>query len=497
MTNIKKYFKKLKTQWKVLVLVSLFLPFGIALFRITTGSISFWYDPARDFMLAISQHQKIGLIGQPSGIPGIFYGPYWVWSLSIVLLIFKDPRIIAFIILTLPYFIIFPYTLFKLKRIWGTGISIVLWLFFALSFEGYMIHLWNPHIAPLLTLVVIYLVSKINFKKANWKDLSVPLFSGFIAGLLMNYHISFGLGVLVGLFLYLIIKRSIKVFLSFGTGLTLVFLPFFVFEIRHGFNQINALFVTLTSSSAVVTEKSGGHLDIFKQFIGRFSTLIGVPDSLGMILFGGLSIYLAYGLAKKRIKLSLEEKSLLLIICLISSTTLIIYILTKNPVWDYHFIGVEILFLLFIGIVSAKSSLIKKLMVVLLALVIVSKSQAFITELNSNPFESSSLVTKQFIVDTIYDDSNNDSFSVFIYSPGQFTPDFEYLLKWRKDVLNMHTYKIDQKGDLVYLIIPQTSIDLRDDFIDNRTPNEIYHTAKKWEIEDGTIVLRRELNEKN
>jgi hypothetical protein len=488
-----KLLKNSKKMQIILIIGSVLLPFAIALFRITTGNISFWYDPARDFFLALDNHQKIGLIGQTSGIPGIFYGPYWVWTLSLVLLIFKDPRFVAFVVLAVPYFTLFPYLLYRLSSIWGIHVSIALWLFFILSFEGYAIHLWNPHLAPLLTLVVIFLLVTADYNAKSFRRSPRLMFGGVFAGLLMNFHISFGLAVVIGSLMFLFVKKNIRAIILFGAGAAIVFLPFFVFEIRHGFNQITALVETLTSDTAVVSERSGGKLQILSMFSEQFATLLNIPVQVGYLLFGTVSAYMIY--VRKKLKITPIEKSLIFLILFIAISTLSIYLSSKNPVWEYHFIGVEVLFLLFAGFAAKKLHLFRKLLFFLLIVLFLAKIQSFTKELSANPYSSSSLVAKQYVVDTIYEDAKGEDFSVFTYSPAHFTPDYDYILMWRGDVLHSDNYNKERREELVYLIIPWTTPDLRDDFIDNRTPNESYVTVRRWEIDNGTIVLRREAYE--
>ncbi len=474
---------------KILLILSILIPLVIAVTRIISGNISFWYDPARDLLLAIDNHQKFSLIGQTSGIPGIFYGPYWIWILSIVLLVFKDPRIVAFIVLTIPYFTIFPFILYKLKDVWGLWVSVMLWLFFMFSYDGYVIHLWNPHLAPVLTLATVYLLSKIDFNNKNFTKLKIAALAGFLAGFTMNFHISFGLGLVIGSTVFVFLRRNIKAFALFIAGLVLAFVPFVVFELRHGFNQVSTVIQTITSPTAVVSEQSGVSTQIFYLFFDSLSRLINIPDGAGIVFFFTVIVSLFLKIKNKKIKLSKNEKGILLLTSLISLSTLSIYLLSKNPVWDYHFIGFEILFLFFLGIISKHLKIFRYLLIVSLLILILIKLVDFSKEISANHLSNSSLVTKQYIVDIIYSNSENRDFGVFTFSNTAYAPAFDYLLMYHDGVSN---YRGEERVDLVYLIIPWTTIDLRDDFIDNRTPNEEYETIKKWEIDDGTLLLRRE-----
>src|SRR3989344_5586868 len=98
---------------KLIITLSILLPFFLFLNNIINGSIPFWFDPARDLLMALDNLKKPTLIGPPSGIPGIFYGPYWIWMASFSLIFSKDPRFTAVLVSFLPYFTVFPYILFR------------------------------------------------------------------------------------------------------------------------------------------------------------------------------------------------------------------------------------------------------------------------------------------------------------------------------------------------------------------------------------------------
>ena len=110
---------------KIIFSLIFILPFLASLKDILTGIIPFWYDPARDFLLALENLKKPTLLGPPTGIPGIFYGPYWIWLISIGMIFSKNPRFIVFLIQTLPYFTIFPLVLYKLTKHLGEKVFLL------------------------------------------------------------------------------------------------------------------------------------------------------------------------------------------------------------------------------------------------------------------------------------------------------------------------------------------------------------------------------------
>ena len=78
----------------------------LSLRSVLWGGIPFWSDPARDLLLAWDNLHKISLIGPPGGIPGVFYGPYWLWILSLIQYVSLDPRVVTLTALLIPYFIL-------------------------------------------------------------------------------------------------------------------------------------------------------------------------------------------------------------------------------------------------------------------------------------------------------------------------------------------------------------------------------------------------------
>src|SRR5258706_349978 len=102
---------KLITHYKLrqmILFVSFLIPLILVLATLFSYNLKLWYDPARDLLSAWNNLSKPTLIGPTSGIPGIFYGPYWIWLLSFGLLFSKNPLIVTFIVATIPYCLIFP-----------------------------------------------------------------------------------------------------------------------------------------------------------------------------------------------------------------------------------------------------------------------------------------------------------------------------------------------------------------------------------------------------
>lgn len=502
---------RLSFLYKILVVaIVIVLPFLYFLKKIIYGEIPFWYDSARDFIQASTNLHNPTLIGPPSGIPGVFYGPYWIWLISIGESFTKNPRFTAFLLGVIPYGIIFPFVLYKLSRKWGIVTGIIIWGLFVASYaEDYTITLWNPHIAPVFFLIYIYLVLKTDFLERSRRNSLQILIAGFVGGLIANFHISFGIGVLSCSYLWFILyyflkpskihfkRRLLLVFTSltiFSIGLIVAFAPFFLFELKNGFHQIKATIDTVTAPGAVVAQTGLNNQGILNQFVLIVQKLLHVSYSLALIVIMG-SIVLSIVLFVKKLKLKkqIDYKAtsflLMLLICLGS-----IYLSSKNPVWEYHFIGVEVIILVLIGILISQLKILKTVMFCLLIFILLNFSFYAIKDLETNQLTIPTLSTKEYITELIYKDAGNKKFEIFVYSPSIYMFDYSYIFGYKgsKKYVPAHPEEVPQDSNLVYIILPPGEEGKRQDFIHYRTPIEKYKTTKRIDIPDGTQIVKRE-----
>lgn len=488
-----------------ILFLSILIPFIIYGKNIYTGSIPFWFDPARDLLLALENINKLSLIGPPSGIPGIFYGPYWIWLISVVLKVFsRDPRVVTFIVLFIPYLFIFPFYLFKLSDILGFKLSILLFLLFIFSYGQYVSYLWNPHLAPLILLILLVTITSINFNKLTKKENIQFFISGLLSGLLINFHISFGIGTLLGTLIFILIAifhskkrkwlRLVNLCL-FIFGLIITFLPTIFFEFRHGFNQLNSFLTTITNAaiynSAAVGQTGLKKTEIFQEFINIPSKLFLIPIKL---FYTGLFIFIIILIIKylsKTIFFLARETKLLLLIFSINGSLLFIYITSKNPVWQYHFIGFEVLYLLIIGWVVSKLKIPEVIITILIFIILFLHIYDLAKSWNNDPLKIPSLYFKESIVQTIFEDSRGKKFAFFAYSPSIYTYDYDYLFEWKKKSYPDTIIGSPKEIPTIYLIIPKADQSIVDDFVTYRTPDKVYKTDKIWKFDEGTIILKR------
>jgi hypothetical protein len=538
-----KYLKSFFTNHYAVLCLTILLsiiPLLAILYKDFSGGIALWNDPARDLLTALDNSRKPTLIGPSTGIPGVFYGPYWIWLLSFAQLFSKQPGIISFIILTLPYLLLFPLILSRFSKIFTLQTIALLWLLFLLSYANYFTDIWNPHPAPLLILLAIYL-QFLRGERFSRQNILITGAAGLAAGLVMNFQLSFGIGMLFGSTIYLfgesllfiissykhfqasknitkIILRKIITIISFFLGVLIAFAPFFLFELRHNFQQTKILLGALTHfGGGLVTQTGLTKPQIIQSFFGRISDLLHLPFWIATIIFSFAAIYYMYSsfshsersralsagrrgislklLSNLKIHFSrddhLQERKLFLIILCIALGVLYIYLTAKNPVWSYHFIGVEILFLLLIGIILNR---IKYIWILIACWVALSTSGSLLQSLHHNPQTIyGTAASEEQTVTKVQQEAQGQDYTVFAYEAGIYPYEYSYLfhIMYNKDM--PYRPELNPKdASLVFVIFPPNlQSSLYHDFINFRTPQVRYKTTAHWTEADGTQILER------
>jgi len=477
-----------------------------SLHPIIAGAIPFWYDPARDMLSAWDNLHKLTLIGSTSGIPGIFYGPYWIWFLSIPVFFSKDPRLATLIVSLIPYMIFFPIIMSLFKNYFENDVLLALWILFILTFQSYVIFIWNPNNSPLLFSLAFYLILSSLNQKTFIGGLKRVFLAGIAVGLALNINLSFGSAFALGsvlffllnaaLFLKVTLLTKIKSFflqlISFSTGIILTFLPFFVFEARHNLGQTKiALKALLHGGGGVVTIHGLSKWGIIESFFARWTELLHLSTGISLIILVILAISLLLLLLTKKISFSKSERTFSLFLFSLALSCLGLYSSVRNPVWDYHFIGIEVFWMLLLGIFLSKIPYLKFAVYIWILFLIVMGAIGFLGSLKTSVLATDSLTTKEYMVKTISNDAKERGYAVYAYSPSIYTYEYSYLFRWLagKDMPYDPALIKPQKD--VYLILPQGKKAVLDDFINYRTPVKLYKTVKTWTIPNGTVILKR------
>ncbi len=482
----------------ILLVISFLIPFLFDVRTVITGDIPFWFDPAQSFLLALSNISKLTLIGHPSGgIHGLFYGPYDIWLMSLVLMISKDPRLVAFLLYTLPYFTVFPFIIYKFSKLFGKYTTVLLWLLFALNFGNYAKQIWNPHPAPIFILAVIYLLTTVDFTFKNKFSIHRLLLAGILGGCVVNLHLSFGIAFLLGLYVYLFVLVCTKKtsLLHFGKslvvltiGILITFIPYFLFEIRHGFIQTHAVIASVFGNASQTGIAGLTKDQIIYSFLNRMGLLLGVSFTFSILIQIILVGLLVYYIISKKKKLPLIEQKLLFILGSITLSAVVIFMTDKNPVWDYYFVGTEIISLLFLGYVTSKFTYVKYVLSAWIVLLIVFQFFQFITYIPEN----SSLKTEETAVLIVKNSIKTNNYYVFAYNPAIYTFDYDYLFLWLANKATSHNKSEITENIPVYIIFPKESVQKMQGYEYYLTPQKTYKTTGMWKVSDGSTIIRRE-----
>ncbi len=503
--------------FKRYIYIFLFLiPFIIITKPILNGAIPFWYDPGRDLLMAWDNLKKISLIGPTSGIPGIFYGPQWIWLLSIGVAISKDPRVVLFLIISLPYFIGIPMAIYFLNKSLIEKLTVpAIWILTIFCFSSYITQIWSPNLAPLLLFILLTLFYKTKDIRAE-RNIKRFTIMGLIYGLLLNHHISLGVVFLVTWIVYfftiflIILVSSLKSkkskhwipasagmthfknliinSVSFWSGLMIMLLPFFLFEVRHGFMQIKSLIFTLSQSTAVVGQIGISKYEIVQKFIERSSVALSIPQQFSIFAIALIISGIFFNLLKKRF--SKEDLKLLLFLVLNILSLFIVYFGTKNPVWNYHFISVEVVFIFLTLLAVKKNRILQYVLfswaIILLISRMVLFNQSFMKENNQGE-----LMAKKSIVEFILNDTRNSTFTYFVKNPSIYTYDYDYIFRWIGEKNKKLPNQNSSQAINTYIIVPEDVKNDKIGFTLNRTPDEKYYTSSEWVREDKTIIIKR------
>lgn len=88
-------------------------------------------------------------------------------------------------------------------------------------------------------------------------------------------------------------------------------------------------------------------------------------------------------------------------------------------------------------------------------------------------------------------DAGKKAYTVYPYNPAIYNYDYAYLFQARGKDVPYDPGNTLYGSDLVYLILPQTSQKIKEDFIESRTSKVRYTTGKVWKIADVTTIIKR------
>ncbi|MFZ5845045.1 MAG: hypothetical protein ACOY0S_01080 [Patescibacteria group bacterium] len=442
----------------IITIIFIFLIcFGLWLrFRgIIAGSFAFTYDTGRDLLAVrdLIYQKKISLLGPTTGQMGIFYGPWWYWFLTMPFLIFQgNPTDIAAFIGFLGVVAV------ALAWIWGSkyydvyfGLSLAGILALAPFFVSVTSQIWSPDLLALGTLLVIILLARL--PKLGKRGL---VMFGFLLALLTEmeivYGLIWGLAILIALFLW---QR--KILFSAKTlwlilGVTLVELPRFIFEIRHGFGQTKAFLMALGAWGSATF-----HFE--RLWLWLDNILVVAPGNSWFWRFSlaaAVAIILLLGWRHFPVKQKILVAQLLTIITVFGLVTLGY----PKDFWHYYLFGLPVVSAVLVALVFSQMArfLSGKVALTLLGvyLLLLLKPGEFLGSLKNPSFVGDAAVYRNqlAVIDDIYRQAGGENFNYIAYTPPQIDYTWRYLFWWRSQTKYNFGPVIPRQGKYFVIIEP-------------------------------------------
>lgn len=426
---------------KYIIALFVFLYAAVVIYRnIFLGGMPFWYDPARDLTLAGEMFSKFSFLGQPSGIPGFFYPPYWLWYLFSLLHFTRDPATITFLSITLPYILLFPLGLYLLKnKVSINGIFLILAVFVT-RFDNYFTQLWNLNLTSLLLVWILVFYERKKY-----------LFLGFATGLLLAFN--FALGIPVILTVLLISKFNLKVL----AGNFIIFLPTVLFELKNKFPMTRIILPA-----------------IFNKVV-NLNGLTKKEIIINLLPGWGLSL--------------LTKKPFFILLVLSIS---FIFLRNSNPIWSYHFIGFETLFLLMFCYSFNKLFVRRVNLIIVLYLAV---KLFLLIKSPDNILNFDNLATKKQMAKIVLEENSKELCGFTAYGRTGFERNYEY--EYLLNLLGDNLPKInDTSLNCVYVVFPKVSDNELESYLNTVTEVGKWGTKWKKELPSGLILVFRERHEK-
>ncbi|PIP74693.1 MAG: hypothetical protein CO135_01475 [Candidatus Levybacteria bacterium CG_4_9_14_3_um_filter_35_16] len=457
-----------------------------------SNSFAFTFDVGRDMLALwnIAYNHKITLIGPTTGIPGVFYGPWWYYALVPFFVFFQgDPQGIAFIMSLVGILCIY-LAYYAGKKIGNSflGISMALLVSISPTMISLSSQIWNPNVAPLLVLLTFLVLGKIYVLKDKAK-LTHFFCLGIILALNIDVEILWGIFFSLGVTfsLNIILKRnfSIKKITSTILGGLLILFPRILFDLRHEF-LMSRSFITFLSTKTLEDKRDLyhflenrllTHLDVFaKSFLqgDNFPAILTVIFTVIVISF----------FYKKASQILREFILTSLIILLVFFVGTLIF---SHALWPHYFVGLPVIYIFLFSIsvflvVEKLKSKFFGIMILAIVFIVSIYSQSIIQNIYKPLWEGDASVYRNQleVIDYAYREANGKPFKYNVYTPPVFDYTYQYLFKWYGP--NKYGYSPTQKVNIAFFIIE---------------PDPGYLDRPKWWLEarvnDGIIIKQEKL----
>jgi len=281
--------------------------------------------------------KHLRLIGQETSVDKIFIGPLFYYLIAPFFLLFKmDPIGAAVPVTLIGLFTVLSFYL-VISKFFGKTAGLITAFLYSVSFMTVFFDRWIVPTQPTMIWSIWYLYLILSLSEGNFKVL--PL-AGILFGLVWYIHIALApLAILIPIAIILSKKKPRFRQIILPVILLIIFtLPFWVFEIRHNFQQLRGL----ADSFFIVKDDARGLFKLSRVLNNASSSLLGslfYKLSLPWYLIVFPLVFLVYHSVSRKI-IKLKQVLLMGLWVLI---ILLSHFFSKRPVSEYYFMNITVI----------------------------------------------------------------------------------------------------------------------------------------------------------
>jgi hypothetical protein len=481
---------KINNYWKKIFLaLILLLGSAIRLVGPIRGDFAFTYDTGRDFLAIrkIVLEHKLTLLGPTTGLPGVFYGPWWYYFLTVPFFIFQgNPQYVAIIIALSGIAVILLMFLWA-KYFWQTqkGSLLLIVLIgivaFSSSHIGNATQIWNPSLLPLA--IAFWLFSFLFFlDQKNWASLLMGLFSALVLEMQAAFGIFFFISQLLALEVVYRRQWSFKKLVFFFTGALIIFSPRIIFELRHNFLMSKSIikFFSEEGFSAELGlinrlfQRLIAFWEIWNNTLANGATWLGIS----LVIFCLIARFFYY-----RRFLSKERKMVNFLI-IVFLGIYFMFSFYGGSFWSYYLVGLPLLFAVLLAILwRAWSFFLKpRIFLVISILYLLFLFWQDLSDFIKNIGWEGDIAVYRNVINVVhetYRQANGRPFNFIVYTPPVIPYTYQYLFTWLAEE-KYHNLPQQENQSLLFAIIEP----------DKERPSR----QEQWMLEykdDGKIINER------
>jgi len=430
------FYKKETLILYLIILIGIFLRFQ----GVFSNSFAFTYDVGRD-MLAIfdiANLNKIPLIGATTGLPGVFYGPWWYYMLTPFFIIFSgNPQGIAFVMALVGVItIIAGYFLGKALGGNFLGLSLAVLISVSAILISLSSQIWNPNIVPIFVIFVLLILTKL-YKEDKKEKSKYYFLLGLFLSLILDLEIVFGIlfffGILISLVLIKKGQFKPKEIISFVFGVLVISSPRIIFELRHQFLMTKSFIAFFSSGGSGESVIGSVFINRINMFYDQFNLSLVLGNKLvGFIVSFFILFSLVYLYKKSDVVIKKFIKTSIIVIFIFFAGTLFF----NHDVWPHYLIGLPVFYVLLFSIsLLLWTKKVKNLipMLFLFAIFILNLNPVLLAQDFGKPLwegDASTYRNQIAVMDYVYTQANGKSFKYVVYTPGVNDYVYRYLFKW-------------------------------------------------------------------